>query len=149
MKNNTLTTPLEKILSLVEIFLSEPDGFLRLNCKHKPSLRAAHYSPCCRNEDPGYWNRMKSAENIAAGHACYLAGILGLISVRKMINAFPQEFSRQSFPETLLLSCRPGANQVLRQIEGHQTIRCSYHPAAHPIVWTAPLAFFQAAMRLF
>ena len=27
MKNNTLTTPLEKILSLVEIFLSEPDGF--------------------------------------------------------------------------------------------------------------------------
>lgn len=132
MKNNTLTTPLEKILSLVEIFLSEPDGFSAAELQAQTQLtRSTLFTLLAEMKTLGYLEQNEKRGKYRCGARLLAWRAFSGDFRQEMINAFQQEFSRQSFPETLLLVMPLQAQiQVLRQIEGHQTIRCSYQPGS-------------------
>ncbi|MDO9086636.1 MAG: pyridoxamine 5'-phosphate oxidase family protein [Anaerolineaceae bacterium] len=128
MKNEPLSSTIERALSLLEIFLQNPDGLNPQEILEKTNIsRSTLFTLLKELKDIGYLDQTEARGRYVAGPRLLSWSGSNSPSYQLLINVFQQEIHNASFSETVALAV-PGPQGIflLDQKEGGQVIRAVY-----------------------
>lgn len=128
MKIEPLSSTIERALSLLEIFLQNPDGLNPQEILEKMNIsRSTLFTLLKELKDIGYLDQTETRGRYIAGPRLLSWSGSNSPSYQLLINVFHQEGHAKSLPETIAL-CVPGPQGILLldQKEGDQIIRAVY-----------------------
>ena len=128
MKNESLSTTIERTLSLLEIFLQNPEGLSPQEILAKKNIsRSTLFTILKELKDIGYLDQAEARGRYVAGPRLLSWSGSNSPSYQLLINVFQHEVQGKSFSETLALAV-PGPQGILLldQVEGDQMIRAVY-----------------------
>jgi len=129
MKKEILSSTIERTLSLLEIFMQNPDGLNPQEILDRTSIsRSTLFTLLKELKDIGYLDQSETRGRYIAGPRLLSWSATNSPSYQTLINVFQQEIHGKSFSETLALAV-PGPQGILLldQREADQMIRAVYN----------------------
>lgn len=128
MKKESLSSSIERILSLLEVFVQHPEGLNPQEILDKSSIsRSTLFTILKELKDIGYLDQAEARGRYIAGPRLLSLTGSNTPSYQSLINAFQEENQNKSLNETLALAV-PSSQGILLldQKEGNQIIRAVY-----------------------
>lgn len=146
MENTSLSSTIERTLTILELFLNQSGGFTAQEMIEKTGIsRSTLFSMLKVLKDTGYLEQIQNRGPYFVGPKFSAWTGAASPSIQTLINSFQQETFSQSFSETIALAVNNLQGIViLDQVESSQTIRAVY-PEDMPIAFKSAAHFLFAA----
>ncbi len=128
MKKESLSSTIERILSLLELFIQHPDGLSPQEILEKsPISRSTLFTLLKELKDIGYLEQAETRGRYIAGPRLFSLTGSNTPSYQSLINLFQEENQSKSFNETIALAVPSSQGMLLLdQKQGSQIIRAVY-----------------------
>lgn len=128
MKNDSVSSTIQRTLAIIELFLSNPDGLTPQEILDETKIsRSTLFSLLKSLKELGYLNQNEARGRYQPGPRLVAWSGEALPSYQTLLNAFHQETYRQDFEETIALAVpTPSGIITLAQVESNQKIRAVY-----------------------
>lgn len=139
MITSTAISPTERILSLIELFLNQPDGLSPTEIAELLTIsRSTLFALLKELKDLGYLEQTEIRGRYYAGPKLKAWSGFSGPNFQSLLTGFDKETRHKTFTETIALAApSPNGIVLLQQVEGNQAIRAVYTvgdplPASHP-----------------
>ena len=128
MKKDSISSTIQRALTIIELFLSNPDGLTPQEILDETEIsRSTLFSLLKSLKELGYLNQNEARGRYLPGSRLISWSGNTLPSFQTLLNAFQQETYQQDFDETIALAVpTPNGIITLAQVESKQKIRAVY-----------------------